>query len=284
MFLPVYIINLSHREKRLLNTIKELRKVGLSDTIIRKEACDSRKAKSLSHEYITFEAYNNIETKLKSLKILPTWSSVGCAISHKECWENLNNSNFEYALICEDDLLVNDKIKFLYTLNTAKNMIEKKDIPLFISFDSKCSFKYEIRENIYEIYDIFTGTGCYIINKTAANLLLRIFPIKYQIDIQIGISIRKLKIVNQMETNFRCVVSENSGVKQNKKLKSDVQYYFLTSLDVFNLFNIPLEIAEKIYYYLPNMDDFKSNEYDNLGYNSDYYDYNHSYNPIKEID
>ena len=57
-------------------------------------------------------------------------------------------------------------------------MIEKKDIPLFISFDSKCSFKYEIRENIYEIYDIFTGTGCYIINKTAAKLLLRIFPIK----------------------------------------------------------------------------------------------------------
>ena len=180
----VFLINLHQRKERLNHTLNELKTVNLSNTVIRIEGCDSKKAEMLKHEYSCIDVYNNKEVKLKSLNIIPTWSSLGCAISHVQCWKSILDMNIDYALICEDDLHIIDKNKFLYNYNYGnnflKNNINKSDNPIFISLDGKCKDKHLIKDNIYSIHGPFIGTACYIINKYMAKLLLNIIPFKYQ--------------------------------------------------------------------------------------------------------
>ena len=100
---PKFLINLNKRPKRLIFSINQLTKVGINDYIIRKEACSVERAKRQKYEYISEEVYNNIENNLVSCNILPTWGSVGCAISHIEIWRMIVDENIKYALIMEDD-------------------------------------------------------------------------------------------------------------------------------------------------------------------------------------
>ena len=47
---------------------------------------------------------------------------------------------------------------------------------------------------------------------------------------------------------------EDTGIKQYG-FTSDSQYYFLSMEDLINIFSIPIEILELIYYYLPKKSD-----------------------------
>ena len=106
MNLQIILINLANRPKRLINTLKELRKCGLSQNVIRIEACDSESAKEQKFKYISEKSYNNIERELKSTIVLPTWGAVGCAISHYKAWEFIDKNNIKLCLIIEDDIQI----------------------------------------------------------------------------------------------------------------------------------------------------------------------------------
>jgi GR25 family glycosyltransferase involved in LPS biosynthesis len=270
MEIPVYLINLKNREDRLLNSLNELRKVNLTDKVIRKEACDSIRAKKLAHQFTTPKVKNNIEVNLKSTKIMPTWASLGCAISHYECWKDMINKNFNYSLILEDDIEITDPDKFLFSINDSIRIINQRsyvygeDISLFISLNSKISNnKTQIKEDMYQFYNEFIGTSCYLINNKCAKLLSEILPFKYQLDIHIGRNISRLSYKHQS----KYLAIYNSGIS-NKYFVSDVQYYFIELLELQKLFNnlLPIEIIENIYIYLPHQKNF-NNFYDNDNYN-----------------
>lgn len=116
-------------------------------------------------------------------------------------------------------------IKIIFYIIIIK-LINNRNIPLFISFASKCEQKTTLENNIYEIYGIFGGTSCYLINRQAIILLQKMFPLKYQIYFQIGHIIQQYR--NSMVNNdIRALLFEDSGIKQSNIYESDVQYYFI---------------------------------------------------------
>lgn len=262
---PIFLINLKDKEDHLLKSIKEIRKLELFDNIILKEAIDREKAKLYQYKYITKHAFNNIEKKLEDLNTLPTWGSVGCAISHINCWKDIIKNNYKYAIICEDDIKVNNVNNFKYCYYDSLKIINNQG-PTFISFNSKVGVSYHIEE-IQTINGTFTGTSFYLLNLECANKLLNMIPLTQQIDVSIGYNIYQLQL--------NAFFYRNSGISNYDHL-STVQYYFIKYEDLFNELEeyFPEELIIKIYEFLPKKEHFKKNYYgyNNYGYNN-YMDY-----------
>lgn len=263
---PKFLINLNKRPKRLIFSINQLTKVGINDYIIRKEACSVERAKRQKYEYISEEVYNNIENNLVSCNILPTWGSVGCAISHIEIWRMIVDENIKYALIMEDDNYINDIEKFKWSYESALKKIKKTQyISMIISLNSNTNIENKkfIENNIYVPTNFYTGASFYFISFCAAkDLLKKINTVRMQIDLEMA----NVFLYNNIMDKLKIIIYDKSGINQNVNFSSDVQYYFISIEELYRLFRIPLELAEKIYFFLPNKNNL---EYDQLyGYNN----------------
>ena len=265
---PIFLINQKKNPDRLIYSINQLSKVGLTDYIIRKEACSVERAKRIKYEYITKEVYNNIENNLISCNILPTWGAVGCAISHIEIWRMMIDENIKYALIMEDDNEIYDIETFQWSYQNALRKIQKSEyLSMIISLCSNINNENKIfvEDNIYVPNNFFTGTSFYFISFSAAkDLLKKINTLRMQIDLEIA----NVFLHNNNMDKLKLRIYDKSGIKQNKKFGSSVQFYFITVEELYNLFNIPLEIVEKIYFFLPNKNNLVYDQAYNLnGYN-----------------
>jgi GR25 family glycosyltransferase involved in LPS biosynthesis len=263
---PIYIINLKDKETNLFRTLRELRKTNLFNDIIIKEACDIKKAKEECFKYITNKACNNINNNLTSLNILPTWGSVGCAISHISCWEDMISKNFNYAIICEDDIKINNINFFKFCYYEAINKIKHSDydnIFDIILFNAKLGASYSGYDDniINQVYSTFTNTSFYLLNLKAAYKLLKMLPITHQIDIEIAKNIFNLKL-----NIYNCTSSSIT----NYDHQSTVQYYFLKKDKLISLLKniLPVELIEKIYFFLPIKENLNDNN--NSGYEYGY--------------
>lgn len=264
--IPIYIINLKKNKKRLINSIDRIRELNLSDMIIIKNAKDKEYAKKNKYKYSTNEVQDNI-LQLKNTKIIPTWGSLGCAISHRECWEDILLRH-KWAVILEDDFCIEDKDKFLFSFYYAKNLIEINSLnqihPTFITIDSKSYLPLEpIQDNIYKLYGEFIGTHCYFINHKAASIFCQIQNFKYQLDIELGLNLSKFNNL----FGLKSYLIKNGGMKLNT-YKSDSQYYFYTENELISLLKskLPKELISKIYYYLPHEIDFQNNDINGNNY------------------
>jgi len=255
MDIPIYIINLKHRKKRLFSTLNELQKLYLFNNIIIHNATTKEQAKKERFKYITQKAENNIEKNLTSLNILPTWGAVACAISHIDCWKDILKKNYDYAIICEDDIKISDIDKLKYTLSKCKSIMKKKT-PCFITLNSLSSNDYLYgEEDVYFMKSHFTNTSFYMINYRAVNELLKILPLTHQFDLEIGLKKHK--------HSCKLLKCTNTGVN-NYVYPSDIQYYFTTIIELFNTFKqvnnyLPMELVEYIFFFMPNKNDLQSN-------------------------
>ena len=248
---PIFLINLKKRPERLISSIKELSKVGLTDYIIRKEGCNEEKSKRLKYEYITKDVVDNIDNNLISTNILPTWGAVGCAISHIEIWKMMVEDNIKFALIMEDDNCIYNIDKFKWVYQAVLKKMRKSDyISYFISLNSHTGFtnKKFIDNNIYIPTDFFTGLSFYFINFCGAkDFLKRITTIRMQIDLEIS----NIFLTKNNLDKIKIQIYEETGIKQNNIFSSDVQFYFWEIEELYFFFNIPFEMAEKIHFFLP---------------------------------
>ena len=269
MVIPIIVINLKEKENDLIRTYKELYKLGaLSNNIIRQDATNVYKAQKLKHNYISWKAEENIKHVLSTL-LLPTWASVGCAISHIKTWEYIKNVGLKYALIVEDDIKINDINKFKYSLEECMRFLEdsNKYENIFISLNSKTRNETisVFSENIKNYYHQFTGTSCYFVNNSCANYLLNnLGQISYQIDIEISRLFIK-PLYNSIMKNNIAGIYKNSGIVNYDHISS-VQYHFITLQKLKNCiqqskFYLSTEIIEIIYQFLPNYNDIYINHY-----------------------
>lgn len=267
---PIFLINLPDKEDNLLRSLRELRKLKLFNNIIIKEAIDKKKAKELQFKYITKIAYNNIENNLSSCNILPTWGAVGCAISHMNCWEEIVNKNYEYAIICEDDIKVNNIQDFNYCYYNSLKYIQTND-PVFISFNSKIDTTYNV-DMIQQFYGIFTGLSMYMINLNAAKNYLKLKPFTNQIDIEMS--------YNNYCLNCQSWFYKYGGISNFEHISS-VQYYFLNFQELYDILKdiLVFDVIKIIYSFLPTRDKLLEypygyhhnyNYHNNLGYNITY--------------
>lgn len=118
---------------------------------------------------------NNSRVLKKNLKK----GEFGCLYSHLKVLNEFINSNDDIAMVCEDDLYHNifyKKDYFKEKFNEIKNKLSNHGI---ISLSTVGNLKNisKILNNKKEFYTFkpyyFYGTGCYIINKTTAKLILK---------------------------------------------------------------------------------------------------------------
>tara|TARA_Y200000002_G_C22659185_1_gene654912 strand:+ start:229 stop:1023 length:795 start_codon:yes stop_codon:yes gene_type:complete len=248
---PIFLINLKKNTDRLIYSLNELSKVDLNEYITRKEACDVDRAKKLKYEFISEKVEDNIDKELLSCEVLPTWGAVGCAISHLEIWKMIVDDNIKFALILEDDNEVYDIDKFKWCYYDAlKKMRKSEYISYFISFCSETNKNERtyIGENLYSPKGHFIGSSFYFISFCAAkDLLKKLSSITLQLDLEIS----NVFLYKNNLDKLKIQIYDKSGVRQNESFPSNVQFYFWEIEDLYNFFKIPLEIAEKIYFFLP---------------------------------
>jgi len=256
-----FLINLNNRPDRLVHTLNQLKKVGLSNYIVRIEAYDEKMSKNVISEYINKDAYDNIKN-IKNVYNIPNLNALGCAISHLKCWEYIADKATKHNLIFEDNIEIKDTISFEIDINKIKRIVEDNPSkPLFISFNSEQLifsnkfFTSNLDESLEKIKNPFIGMNFYYLNVRMARLLLRnIKTISNQIDIEVGLIANKI----YSPRNDFCIYKTNS-ICRNKKFISDIQFYILGIDELIHILNLPEDICIKIYDYIPHL--FKMNRF-----------------------
>lgn len=179
--IKIYVINLKSsidRRKYIENLLSEL---GLNFEIF-----DAVVGKDLNEQFI--EKIYDSEKAKKNFGRELSKGEIGCALSHKRLWTKIAQEKIEYALILEDDIILDSKIHDVikYFIATQLNWdvvllsgSNSRRIPIYKNIIGDKSLSY--------CTGITTITAAYLINIKAANRLLELTQQIYQpIDIYTG--------------------------------------------------------------------------------------------------
>jgi len=136
--IPTFYINLKKREDRNKHILQELKKINIKN----------------------FERFNAIEM---------TNGAIGCSLSHIKCLEMAIKRNYEYVMICEDDVEILNPELFIKNINTFLNSSIKWDVVL-IAGNNMLPYKI-ITDYCIQINNCLTTTG-YIVKKYYFETLL----------------------------------------------------------------------------------------------------------------
>jgi glycosyl transferase family 25 len=137
--IPVIYINLDKRKDRNNNVIKELNKIGVENPI----------------RFKAIELENG---------------ALGCSMSHLKCIELAQKKDFEYILICEDDIEFLNPDLFLNQINLFLNSNIEWDV-IIIAGNNMIPY-VPVNDYCIKIFNCQTTTG-YIVKKSYYNKLIK---------------------------------------------------------------------------------------------------------------
>jgi len=175
--IKTYLINLEHRLDRREKALSQLENFPALDV----EVCKAVYGKALSDEE---------KTRLMEFskdRVVMSDGELGCALSHRKCYEMLLQTNAPYALILEDDIIIGDL--FPESLDLAVDTMRQQTSPYVVLFGPRALCSRVARfhsENVslHKVYDA-THTTAYIINRCGAQCMLdkgNPSPIRYVAD------------------------------------------------------------------------------------------------------
>jgi GR25 family glycosyltransferase involved in LPS biosynthesis len=157
-FGPIYVINLKSKEDRLNNIKKEFNKHGVKDyTII--EAVDG------SNEDLSLLVDNPSSVKISN-------NEIACTVSHLKTIKHwLDTSKSEYAIIIEDDLILDTVNDWQWTWNEflSKIDLDYNMLQLSIIHNGRVNTSLHYRE----VRD--SSTACYLIKRSWAERLVNTY-------------------------------------------------------------------------------------------------------------
>ena len=173
--LKIYYINLDRTPQRKLFMENQFSKLRLNAT--RVSAVDGKELSKTEVDKII----DRLKVKNEHYT-LPNLGEIGVYMSHKKVWELIANQEEDFALVLEDDALIDDKlledIDSILSLVSKNEIVDISGIPGF--------YKKETREiNNIEIINYLTPSLMVvsnIIGKDCANILLKTFD-KYGVPI-----------------------------------------------------------------------------------------------------
>jgi len=130
--IPTIYINLEHRKDRNENVLKELSKIQIDFP----------------------ERFNAIEMKN---------GAIGCSLSHIKCLEIAIKRNYEYIMICEDDIEILNPSLFVENINKFLNSQIEWDVVL-IAGNNMIPYNF-VTDYCIKIYNCLTTTGYIVKNK-----------------------------------------------------------------------------------------------------------------------
>lgn len=163
-----FVINLDSSIDRWKNIKKRLDDLGI--TAERISAVDGRKKSDPEIRDILYPM--NYEYRYLFPRLLSK-AEIGCFLSHRKCWQKLVDSDDEWALIMEDDLIISDRAPF-YMKDTSWLPKDIKICQLSTHeknwklWTKKETIKLSNNDEIIEPLDKAHGTQCYVISKEVA--------------------------------------------------------------------------------------------------------------------
>lgn len=136
--IPTIYINLEHRKDRNESVLKELSKINISK----------------------FQRFNAVKTEN---------GAIGCSLSHIKCLEIAIKNDYDYIMICEDDIEILDPQLFIKNVNKFLNSKIEWDIVL-IAGNNMIPYNF-VNDYCIKIYNCLTTTG-YIVKKKYYTTLL----------------------------------------------------------------------------------------------------------------
>jgi GR25 family glycosyltransferase involved in LPS biosynthesis len=129
---------------------------------------------------VTKDAYLEIMSDKKTTGLYLSRGAVGLALTYKQIFESCK----EVTLLLEDDIIVCKNFDSQIQ-KTLKDVPEDWDI-IYLGWYQSSSLRINIlTENVGSITGQINGTQGWIINPLSAKKLLRLFPLRYQIDTEI---------------------------------------------------------------------------------------------------
>lgn len=169
--MKTYIINLktSHERKNYMIKLLEPYKSFLDVNFI--EAFNGKvlSKEELSHIWNQSETFKTYGRFMKS-------GEIGCALSHRICYEEICKNNDKMALILEDDISIqNVDVKSLI-LSVEKVLLTEVPTVVLLSGDYWFTKKLNVINNNFQLVNVREAMGAisYIVNKNAAEKLKKI--------------------------------------------------------------------------------------------------------------
>lgn len=114
-----------------------------------------------------------------------TNGELGCALSHRKCYDFILANHFEYALILEDDVLIGDGFNDAVEMASQFLASVSKPTAILLSARTVCKTVPIKKNKGLEIRVAYSGVGTYgyILNNAGATLLLeKSLPFRYPAD------------------------------------------------------------------------------------------------------
>ncbi len=194
--MPLLVINCKEHKDRLNKFDKNAQKIGLDYYRLK---CIYGKKFTDKQIYTMYK--KNLIKKTDWINII----EISVSLSHVNAWLKILNSNYEYGMICEDDIQFKRDFKKHVNLILNELQANNKNFDILYLWNgnwnnTKYALKtvHKINKDLVikrETEKFNAGTVSYIISKKAIKKLLeKIFPISDPIDIFIGTFYKKLKI------------------------------------------------------------------------------------------
>ena len=204
--MKTYAINLASQIKKKEHIISECKKLNLDFEIY-----NAINGAELSEEFINKNVLDYPNCYL-------TKGEIGCALSHINIYKEIVKNNLPYALILEDDAVLNPLL--IDFIKDFENYNKKQGIFLLIGhFQYIKNKKTDIgRFPLYPVEHAYTTTG-YIITLAAAKKMIKfLFPIRYEADV---FKIFSMCAGVKIYATVPHLVSSNDKDKSNSTLEVD---------------------------------------------------------------
>jgi len=178
---PVYLINLEHDTLRKDNSVKQLDALYINPVII--SACNGHQKK------FPFHQYSHLSRGKWWDKTIFKPGAFACYLSHAKCWEKISTGSSPYAMVLEDDIIINQEAFKQFGMKDLPNSFDvifiNYGVTQFLNFTSfkptelKNGFipvKESLRDLIIHKHfnDVQPGSYAYLVSQKGAKKLLQI--------------------------------------------------------------------------------------------------------------
>ena len=171
----VYIVNLKQDQKRKKNILREIKEQNIKNY----ELVAAVDGNNLTERELSLFTYKNKKSiNPWNTKMSP--SQIGCALSHIKIYRKFIKSNYDFALVLEDDAYFLKDFKEKLQSFIIKNLKYKKQI-LLLSELKEFIGKPLDKFDSYEVVSVTNAsfTHSYLINKKAAESIIKFnYPVK----------------------------------------------------------------------------------------------------------
>lgn len=219
---PTYLINLVDDTERRANSLDQLHKIDINPIIV--PACNGHQKDFPFHEYSHLS-----RGKWWDKKVFKP-GAFACYLSHAKCWETIASGSAPYAMILEDDMIINQDAFRTLTVDIVPDKFDLifinqgvTDFLKYVSFKDDISSEEKfislnkalldlILHNVFN--DLQPGSYGYILSKNGAKKLLQIME-----DTKVCMGVDYAMIFNSLKDD------DISTIKTHKNIPHYLEIY-----------------------------------------------------------